>query len=290
MQARQLLISAAAILIVGAAQAAEDMPTVSGFVGIYSGGTSFNHPDEEDSVEGVAGGEAAINLWLSPMWSAQVDVQGEWTTEFDDSSFDDHSRTFVSVAGHLTHRNPSSYAVGVFGGFAHNGVLDGSDEQEYMHRWAAGAELQVYLDNVTLYLQGGYSMLGGGNDNHGEPVDGPFGRVAARLFPTSNDKIQAEFAYFYAHDVETGNQGPVHDYEWGASYEHMFGSAPVSAFLKYAGYSYNDLSHPSDNSWEEHMVLIGFKVYLNQQDLKSNDRQGATLETPVWRGMSFLSH
>ena len=296
MKKRGLLASAAAILMAvgahalmaGGAHAAgpDAAPTVSGFVGIYGGGTFFSSDDEDDSVEGVAGAEAAVNLWLSPMFSAQVDAQGEGTTHFDDSDFDDDNRSNYTVTGHLTYRNPSSYAIGLFGGFTHNEIVD----EDYMQRWVGGIEGQLYLDDVTLYFQTGYSVLKGGSEDHSEPIDVlPYLRGVARWFPTDYDKIQPEFAWFYAYNVDresTNDQGPVEYLDWGLLYEHLFKSAPVSAFVKYAGLSYDDDSH--DNAaFYEHMGLIGFRLYLNQKDLKFNDRFGATLDSHTWRGMSW---
>ncbi len=239
--------------------------------------------DEDDSNEFTFGGGVKLGFNASENIGAQVDFLYEGTSAYDDTSFSDEGRENMSAAVHLFYRN-SDYAAGVFGGMDQYGVVD-----EGEHRRAnIGVEGQYFLGNTTLYAQAGRNfMTESEGDDHGEPVDFWFGRFVVRQFITPNDKIEAEFAYFKASDVETGNQGPVAEMDWGLSYEHRFAGMPVGGFVKYVGYRYDDQSH-SSAIFMENIALIGLTVYFNQTDLKTADRRGTSFDTHMWRGMNWL--
>jgi len=250
---------------------------------LYGGVTWLDFDDEDNSTEGVVGGEAKIGFNASDTIGAQLDVVGEFTTGYDDSSFDDEGRQNLSGALHLFHRTPG-YAVGVFGGADYFGVVD----EEPHSRAHVGVEGQLFLGNTTLYGQAGASFMAEAEgDDHGEPVTGPFVRGVVRQFLTPYDKVEAELAYFYADDVKTGDQGPVNEVDWGVSYEHQYMNVPASVFVEYDGYYYEDNSH-SSSPVLEHMVFAGVKVLFNQKDLLTLDRQGTSFDTHMWRGINWL--
>jgi hypothetical protein len=160
-----------------------------------------------------------------------------------------------------------------------------------MTRYYLGGEGQVYWGNFTLYGQAGYSWLGySEDDDHAEPVDGPFVRGVVRYFHTPNDKIEAEVSHFWAHDVKTGDQGPVRELDWGILYEHQFTGSPMAMNVRYAGFRYPDFSHDADGEpFIEHMFTVGVKWrFHNPGTLRDADIMGTSLDTPMFRGMSWL--
>jgi hypothetical protein len=294
---KSVLLGSTALLMLigaGAAQAADFtvpdqvVPLHSPFVGeigAYVGLTRLV-PDEEDgSTEFLFGGNARLGYWANQWLYLQGDIQGEATTAFDDSSFDNEGRQNFDAAFHAAYRS-QTHALGVFAGWAATGIVD----EGRMTRPYLGVEGQVYWGNFTLYGQAGYSFLGYSEDeDHGEPVDGPFVRGVVRYFHTPNDKIEAEVSHFWAHDVKTGNQGPVRELDWGILYEHQFMGSPLAMNVRYAGFRYQDFSHDTDGEpFIEHMFTIGAKVRFHQGTLREADIMGTSLDTPMFRGMSWL--
>jgi hypothetical protein len=84
---------------------------------------------------------------------------------------------YYGVGGHLFTRNPDSYLLGVFGGYAESGEFD-------IDIARVGAEAEFYLNALTLSATAGYqfsSALG----------DGAFGSLDLRWYVTNNFYISA---------------------------------------------------------------------------------------------------
>jgi opacity protein-like surface antigen len=294
-----LLGSTCLLMTLGAAQAADFTladeiapPPRSPFVGeigAYLGLTHLDANDDGDSgTEFLFGGNARLGWWANQWLYLQGDIQGEATTPFDDPSFGGDGRENFDAALHAAYRSPT-HALGVFGGWAYTGVV--SDDP--MTRYYLGGEAQAYLGNFTLYGQAGYSWLGQASDNHDDPVDGPFVRGVVRYFHTPNDKIEAEVSHFWANGTmgHLGDPAPVRELDWGILYEHQFAGMPVALNIRYAGFRYVDFENNSDgNPYIEHMFTIGAKYRFHAQGtLREADMMGTSLDTPMFRGMSWMN-
>ncbi len=133
---------------------------------------------------------AAPNLKISGQFGEVIDdyawnVQGQFTAPLGErfgvafegggGAIDGHD--YYGAGGHLFTRNPDSYLLGVFGGYAESGEFD-------IDIARVGAEAEFYLDALTLSATAGYqfsSALG----------DGAFGSLDLRWYLTSNFYISA---------------------------------------------------------------------------------------------------
>ena len=257
--------------------AAPDMYQTSGILGVYGAFTTADG-DGYDADGWLLGGEALVNIWLTPSFAAQFDIVGEVGKLSEDSggSSNTEGRHNVTAGGHLAWRNPEMYALGIFGGVTEGTILNEVGEES---RYFLGVEGQYYLNNITLYGQAGFSDIISGDDNHAEMTDAWFARAIGRWFVTPNDKVEGEFGYYHSEDIVTGGQGPVTNYNWGALYEHRFAGTMFSAYAEYDGHSRDDDSH-SDSGLTEHIFMIGGRIHLQQPDLLTADRYGATFDSP----------
>ena len=70
---------------------------------------------------------------------------------------------------------------------------------------------------------------------------------------------------------------------WEAKLEHRFATTPFSAFVKYRGSEtkYDTVAFDAvslSSKVTDHRVLVGLRLYMGQNTLQSNDRNGATLD------------
>src|SRR5262249_1101571 len=139
-----------------------------------------------------------------------------------------------------------------------------------------GGEGQIYLGNTTLYAQGGYLSRISGSDES-EPKHLWFARGVGRYFFTLNDKVQAEIGYPRGPAFHCSAACTAKIITWGALYEHKF-SGPFAVYAEYSGFDYR--MDPTFSPAREHMFMIGGKVYIGQDTLQRNDRNGTTLDMP----------
>jgi hypothetical protein len=258
------------------AQSVPDMYQTSGVLGVFGGVTSVDSNEFPGGDSWLLGGEARVNIWLTERFSAQFDIVGE-TGKFDEDGVSAETRHNIATGGHLSWRYPEMYALGIFGGVAEGTILNNEGNET---RYFLGLEGQYYLNDFTLYGQAGFSDLISGDDGHAEMVDAWFVRGVGRWFVTPNDKIEGEVGFYYAGDLQNSSpNGPSRTYNWGALYEHQFASSPFSAYAEYNGLKREDDSHDSNHT-TEHIFLIGARINLQQPDLKTADRYGATFDLP----------
>ncbi|NOT39677.1 MAG: hypothetical protein HOP13_04215 [Alphaproteobacteria bacterium] len=133
---------------------------------------------------------AAPNLKLTGQFGEVIDdyawnVQGQFTAPLGErfgvaiegggGSIDGHE--FYGAGGHLFTRNPDSYLLGLFGGYAEMGDFN-------IDVARVGAEAEIYLSAITISATAGYqfsSALG----------DGAFGSLDLRWYVTNNFYISA---------------------------------------------------------------------------------------------------
>lgn len=251
----------------------------AGIVELYLGGafvtdTSGNANSQFDEQDNffIFGGSGRASVPWSNSFSTQFDVDADarWIDE-DDAD----SGMFVAsaqIGGHASLRDPNAYLIGFFGGVGTAGVHD-DDGGNY---WFAGVEGQYYWNNVTLYGQGGFLDLVDSHDDNFH--DAWFVRGVGRYFLSNYTMIQGELAY--ADGEQDTNDRNMDLFAWGLRGEHQFMSAPVTAFAAYEGGRYDNNCCSDGGDFTEHAFVVGAKFVFGANDLKHNDRAGATLDLP----------
>ena len=125
------------------------LPAVSGINGKVEIGTGWADIDDLGDDEGFRGA-AAISFPVGDMFGIQADVY----------ALDVFSETVVGGAAHAFTRDPNSYLLGVYGGFADAGPVD---------IFYVGPEAELYLGNISIEAIGGFvDVSGGGSSSGGE--------------------------------------------------------------------------------------------------------------------------
>jgi hypothetical protein len=313
---KQALLSVSALAVMTMAAGAADMPTkapvapavvqqATGYVEVYGGWASTRFRDtfcevgvgcgtDSETFRGWAlGGAGRGNYWVSPNMSVQLDAQAEGTSykeNFGGGFTENFSNHSYLIGGHINWRDSQR---GLFGVFAGAGDAGGGFGPVRRHV-VGGAEGQLYWNQFTLYVQGGYDTIVG-DSFFGEP-HAWFARGTGRYFVTPNTVIEGTVLYATG-EIEfnplTLPQGasPSQDFQtwlWEAKLEHRFATTPFSAFVKYRGSEtkYDTITtfsgipgtFTAENKVTDHRVLVGLRLYMGQNTLIANDRNGATLD------------
>jgi hypothetical protein len=302
----RLLTSAATLVVAtaGIAQAA-DMPVkarpalpvveqASGYVEVYGGwGSTRSNIFEfgffdEDRINGwTLGGAGRGNYWLSPNMSIQLDAQAEGisyrfpNSQANGTNFNGSGHSYL-IGGHANWRDSQRGLLGVFAGA---GDYGGFFDQAKRHA-TFGGEGQLYWNQFTLYVQGGYDTTVG---TYFEDLQQWFIRGTGRYFFTPNTMLEGTVLYANG-DVDFNSFfGPgfslgFDTWLWEAKLEHRFATTPFSLYVKYRGsetkYDNNIFFGPFANEFKitDHRVLAGLRLYMGENTLLSNDRHGATLD------------
>lgn len=276
MKSRLLNTVAAATLGLAALTSAAYADKVSGFISLAGGGTWFSGDDGTDysHATGVFMGEGEINTWLTPNWSAQLDVSVEGTNSiniYDSSNYDGRTQGIFGVHGSY---RESDYLVGGFASFAATNNLDYDGS---MSHTTFGVEGQYHWPDFTAYAQAGYMFLNSESDDY-EPEDFIFGRLVGRYFFSANDKIEAEFGYG---NGDVRNETDEYDiYTWGLSWQHRYDNSPFSTTIAYA--AFDNSSDENDYSAEENIFTVALSIHFGDSTLKETDAKGATLDMPTF--------
>ncbi|MGE0006293.1 MAG: hypothetical protein AB7S92_11940 [Parvibaculaceae bacterium] len=243
-------------------------------IGIQDASAAKGEPDVNGGTELTFAGHGHVSIPFGDSFSAQLDGQGE----FYDRSGDDDARNAYVAGAHLSWRDPQAGLFGVFGGAgsADDGEAD-SDGDDIS--FLAGVEGQLYLDQLTLYVQGGWADFQMDDDDEGF-TDAWFARGVARYFFTEDVLVQAEVAYGEtAQYVDGDSKGEV--WNWGIlAKTRLSDSVPLYGTLEYRGGHYEETEDDAE-AVEEHAFLIGVDFAFGAQTLWENDRRGATLDTPM---------
>lgn len=299
-------ISAAVLLLGTAVQAAgvSDQHRSTAVVGGYGGylnsdltnsGINQSFPNEDvpilDAEAFLAGIDAYWNGWHGDRFATQLDFNGQVTSAL---AYDPEEPTYgqwVNGAVHVAYRNPELFAVGAFG--AAQRAATGPDA---LGMALAGVEGQAYLDNLTIYLQGGVAFTSPAEpdfNNYRDYGTFAFVRGVLRYFLTDNLKLSAEGTYgegeigYYTFSGQNGDD-PVHDgavvpgrlaiARLGVDYRPDDGDASFFAAYEasYLSQSWDGVTRSSLNQ----RVLAGIKVDFGAETLKSRDREGVTWDVP----------
>lgn len=253
---------------------------VSGVADSWAGVQFIDDGINDDTVF-TNGGEGLLSLPLGDNISIQSDVKYEYNTNATEAATENDvsgPRFSYQFAAHGSWRDPSRGLIGAFGGMGSvdTGFIFGSLRQD--HRFVGG-EAQFYIDNITLYGQGGYIDVAdlpfAGLD------DGFFARGVVRYFPTSDSRIQLEGTYINM-DYDLEGSGEMEAFSVKARYDFLLAGMPVIGDTPiYVGYrgTFRDNCLPGGEDSDDHTIMVGTS-YSFSGDRLTVDRQGATLDTP----------
>ena len=308
---RQAILSISTLAFLATAAGAADMPVkatravveqppqVMGYVEIYGGWARTkeattscfdglcNSRGAESSGGWVLGGAGRASWWWAPNYSLQLDAQAEGTsykrTFCCGGNFERESTHAYLIGGHANWRDSSRGLIGVFGGagdatnfFTFSSVRHG----------LIGAEGQLYGGPVTLYGQVGYdSTLGSISSGNFDSLQAWFVRGTGRFYVNPNFRLEGTVLYANG-DVDFVSGVPVtQDFKtwlWRAKGEYKFAGSPFSLFALYEGsqtkFDQTDPSFTQTRKVTDNRVLVGVRLYLNENTLQFNDRNGTTLD------------
>ncbi len=265
-------------------QAAIQQLVVSGIVESWSGYTFYSNvdvdsdDDPEDSFFSHYSGR--LSLPLSENLSAQMDVDVEINTSLmlksSDEDTNDMEQAFQGIF-HLSSRDPNTGLIGFFGGA---GRGDGDENGDYPF-FVVGGEAQLYLQDFTFYVQGGYfDTTSEANHDDDGMSDSFFGRGVVRWFLEENTRLQGEVSYADG-TVDGDDDGNV--VEWAVRYDTVFEGLPLigdaGVFVGYRGARFEN--EGENNEFTDHTVMIGFRHAFGGSTMRETDRVGATLDAPT---------
>lgn len=287
-----ILATSAALIAFATPAVAADLETerqlgliVSGVVDQWTGVQIIDDGDDDDTVL-TNGGEGRLSLPLGDNLSIQSDIKYEYNSNALEGPGDNDvfgPRYSFQGATHFSWRDPSSFLFGVFGGA---GVSDFGGVRHDVR--FVGGEAQIYLDNITLYAQGGYvgfNLRPGSLDPVPPSVDdGLFVRGVLRWFTTIDSRIQIEGTYLNI-DHGGGIFGPggqeAEIFSAGARYDFTVAGLPIIGdtpfYVAYRGTFRDNCAFGDD--LDDHTFMVGTS-YSFSGDMLTVDRQGATLDTP----------
>lgn len=294
---KKYLLAVLATAVIGGQGWAADLPlkagpqaasrTCSGYVGGWGEWGWISEASGEKENSGGWGAEGRLNCWINPGLSWQLDGEVDQLLHHGavgGNGDPGASRHTALVVAHVNVRDPLG-TMGLFGGWVRPNDID---DGRYVDLAMVGVEAQLYFGMLTLYAQTGY--LGFQNPSAAEHPDQAtnirFGRFVARYFVTPNDKLSGEVGYAEGELIDQPGDN-IRIWNWAATYEHKFDGTPISGFIQYAGADLLSTFNSSDRI-REHTVLGGLRWYFGQGTLLSNDRNGATHDTPGF--IRYLPH
>lgn len=243
---------------------------------LTAGSLSLSLGDRDCKVNGVGvdcadhfaydlGGRVSIPFAKS--YSIQADGDYEAYSGAED---EDNQVTGAAVFGlHASYRDPSTFLLGVFGGYAASEVGSSDKSDGFLY----GAEGQYYFDRFTLYGQIGDADIS--NDSQGI-FDSTFWGVALRYFWKDDTVFEATWM----------QGGPGDTREWGAQAKtRLMKQHPLYGFVNYVRADYFLESDPNA-AGRDHTISLGLTWEFGAPTLYANDRLGATLTTPMLPGLT----
>ena len=304
---KQTLLTVSALAALTMTAGAADMPVksprvveqpqqVSGYVELYGGWARTKVVNTQcaptcfdfgDTASGWAlGGAGRATWWWAPNYSIQLDAQGEGTSHkhnFGGGDFTRVSSHHYLIGGHANWRDPQRGLIGIFGaaGDATNFFNFAS-----IRHGLVGAEGQLYWGPVTLYGQGGYQSTLGALASFGdESMQAWFVRGTGRIYVNPNLRLEGTVLYADGDFDFAGLTGVSQDFEiwlWRAKAEHKFAGSPFSIFALYEGSRTSSVRTFSTGTFTsritDNRVMGGIRLYLNENTLQFNDRNGTTLD------------
>jgi hypothetical protein len=191
---------------------------------------------------GGAGATGAVNIPVSGGWNVSPELSAV-------SVFSTGIGTTFTGVLHAYYRDPQSHALGVYAGGINNTANGGS--------FVVGLDGLLYMNRTTLYAQAGY-FTGSGVGQGGQIVG------TARYFPADNTKLEGSVGY-------AASTAGLSVLGFTAAAEQRFEQTPFSAFV-----SGTYFAIPS--SGNQSVVMMGARMYFNNESLFQNDREGVTTD------------
>ncbi len=214
---------------------------------------------------------------FTPVLGLQGDVRAVFRS-FEGDSIPEVDVTTFDGAIHGFYREENNFLVGAFFQFG-TGTTSSGDTELDTQRNYAGAEAQVFLDNLTLYGQAGLQQAELGDDVFSFGMNGWFASLEARYFLTPDLRIDAHVGAS-AYDIDVlVLSGDITTVNFGVGAEYKFENLPVSLFATYDLYASSMEENGNDaGSFDDHRVLIGAKFAIGEDSLMARDRSGASLK------------
>jgi hypothetical protein len=274
---------AALAVMSGASVAADLAPADPGLISDIwlevNGGYTWLGKDfgGEDDKFGFLGGAAKASLPLGTNFSMQLDAIGEATEHLGQDDESDYGGG-ITGALHLDWRDPSSHALGLFGG-ASAVDLNSNDNG---HAFFIGLEGQLYLGQNTLYLQGGY-LDGEDSDDNDVMAHSAFVHGGWNYYFSDDMRLatHASYANGKLDDDKT------HIVDWGVELEGRPDGWPVTLFAAYDGL-YAKQNNENDKLLDT-TVKVGLRFDFGGPTIIDRDRRGAGMTLPNfnrWLGLT----
>ena len=225
-----MLLTAGSILlgILGGVATAADiavdeagLPAVSGPNGKLEFGGGWVDLDGLGNDEIFSGG-AALSFPVGDMFGIQADL----------AAVDAYSDTTVTATLHAFTRDPNAYLLGAIGGYADAGST---------HAWFIGPEAELYLDNVSIELRGGYMDVNGSATLNSEAF--AFGDIAYY----ATDDVRLSIGASSVAGFQSANAG----LEWFLGEQGLPGSLTLNGQVGEDGFT---------------AITAGFAVYFGSED------------------------
>jgi hypothetical protein len=268
-----LLAASTAISALGISAAFADP---SGFVSVGAGldNLTYGFEGDSESFDGTAVQVLASGVYMfTPTLGAQGDVILGWREhDFLGATLDS---SHIDGALHGFYREPDQFLVGSFFQFGGDQAsIEGFDSE--LSRRYAGAEGQIYLDNLTLYGQAGWQQMEQDLSGISLKADGFFGSFEARYFLTPDLRIDGHVG------VSTWEQSfPVDTklttVNLGIGAEYKLENLPISLFASYDHYT-TDYDMDFGPTVDRDRFLVGAKIAIGEDSLLDRDRNGASLK------------
>ena len=290
---RTILTATAALFALSSQASAADMDRelgliVSGVVDSWAGVQIIDDGISDDTVL-ATGGEGLLSLPLGDNLSLQSDVKYETNDRaFEPADVPLGPRYSYQGAAHLSWRDPMTGLFGAFGGMGTSNGANFPGWESFDFRFVGG-EGQLYMDNMTFYVQGGYVDFKPQPTEEAFPFispldDGFFVRGVFRWFPDATSRLQLEGTYLNA-DYEDGF-GDMEAFSVKVRYDFTVAGLPVIGdtpfYVAYRGTFRNDCdvnTNFGNLDVNDHTIMVGTS-YSFSGDRLTVDRQGATLDTP----------
>ena len=265
-----------------------------GFAWQDNSGSRFDNSYSGSDNKWMVNGAGRVNVWWGRNYSTQFDVWGGFDS-FARSNNDNRGVIAnVNVGAHFSYRD-AQMLYGLFGAVGGIGSNDNCCSGGVgMTHGTFGGEVQYYLGNITLYGQAGIQTNISDVQNGGN-YRAWFIRGVGRYFVHDNLKVEAFAAYANGRatsedflptfSVPTNSSISKIDFQqvsWGVGVEKRFTGTAFSGFARYEG-NWTELKSFDPNPLftghtTEHAFKAGFRVYINEDSLKFNDRNGTTLD------------
>jgi len=291
---RLSLLSSASVMgliaAIGQTQAAPDMTGVlelSGGVGTTGQHNFFVGKGADDPYS--FGGKAKGYWPLSPDIHLQIDLFAQQTNQLmvrhGGEGWPSTDAFADGAAIHLLHPLGEHARVGVAGSIWDNQVFDitNSSERVGVTYGLAAAEGQYFGMDWTLTGQAGYF----GDMSCGNCFlalrDGEFIRGKARYYFGDNTALTGEALQMWGgfDDALFGNKS-LQSTAFNLQVEHKLDASPFSGFLG-VSYERTAVDHFGlTSSVDTTAFVFGFKFYYDQPTVRSNERTGPELDTPLF--------